>query len=296
MMTKPGIYPEIDTAAYYGDPCPTPSLTQSLVKILLERSPLHAWYQHPRLNPDYVERDNREPWLDVGNIAHKILLGRGKDVITLPEEYEDWRKQAARDLRDQYAREGKLAVLVKHHAKAQRMVNAAREQLDLRGCGGLFGDGDAEACIAWREDGLWLRQLIDWISADRHAIVDYKTTGESAAPEGLGRKLVDWGWHIQAAMAERGLDNLQINVGRRQYLWVCQETDPPYQLTITEISEAALTLGRWQLETAIGIWRRCVEANQFPGYPLQIEHPELPPWHAGQVLDKAKFDPEMLRV
>jgi len=285
-INRPGIYPDIDPAAYYADPCATPSLTQSLAKILLERSPLHAWHAHPRLNPDYRERDGREAHLDLGTIAHAMLLGRSKTIVVL--DYDDWRTKAAQEARKNAAASGDLAVLAKHHAKAKRMVDAAREQLELRNLGWLFGElnGDAECCLAWKEDGIWLRQLVDWVNAARTIVADYKTTGESAAPEALPRKAVDWGWHIQAAMAERGLDNLGLSVGRREYLWVVQESTEPYQLTICSLGEAYLTLGRWQLNNAIEIWKRCMEANHFPGYPLRVESPELPPWHAGQMFEQ----------
>jgi hypothetical protein len=47
--------------------------------------------------------------------------------------------------------------------------------------------------------------MIDWLSDDRLIFADYKTTDESAAPAALARKMVNDGWHIQAAMGERGL-------------------------------------------------------------------------------------------
>lgn len=300
-ISSPGIYPDIASADYYADPCPTPSLTQSLAKVLIERSPLHAWHQHPRLNPDYRERDGREPWLDIGNIAHQLLLGRGKSIVVL--DYDDWRTKAAKEAREAAAEKGQLAVLAKHHGRANRMVEAAREQLILRGIGDLFGsDGDAECCLAWKEDNLWFRQLLDWINAGRSAIADYKTT-ESAPPHALSRKLFDGGWHIQAAMAERGLDALDMHVGRREYLFVCQETEPPYQLTVTNIGEAALTMGRKMLDFAVNQWRECMAENRFPGYPINIEHPDFPMWAEAEWLnrevehaERKQFDPDMLRV
>ena len=34
---------------YLADPCATPSLNQSTAHVMLTKSPLHAWHQHPRL-------------------------------------------------------------------------------------------------------------------------------------------------------------------------------------------------------------------------------------------------------
>jgi hypothetical protein len=84
-----------------------------VAKILLDRSPLHAWHAHPRLNPDYRHDDDTK--FDVGNIAHKLMLGRGKDIVVL--EFDDWRTKAAKDAREAAAAAGKLAVLGKHFAR-----------------------------------------------------------------------------------------------------------------------------------------------------------------------------------
>lgn len=305
MISKPGIYTDFPTDAYFRDPMPEPSLTQSVAKIMLEQSPLHAWYAHPRLNPDYRHDDDTK--FDVGNIAHKMMIGRGKDLIVLP--FDDWRKDAAKVAREEAAKQGKLAVLGKKSALADRMVKAAREQLELRGYDDLFRKGDGEVVLAWHEDGpqpIWCRQMVDWLTPDRRTFVDLKTTGESAAPHLLGRKMAADGWHIQAAMAERGLNVLHPqSAGRRRYLFVVQEDYAPHQLNIVELSETALTMGRKQLDAAAKLWRACHAANLWPGYQLDNVVPEFPGWAEQQWLDREikeaaderkpkNFDPETL--
>src|SRR5262245_44641936 len=116
-IEKPGIYFDFPTAAYFADPCPAPSLTQSIAKILLERSPLHAWHAHPRLNPDYKPDDDTK--FDIGNVAHKLMIGRGKDIEQLPEKYEDWRTKDAKQWREAAASQGKLAVLGHQYQRAE---------------------------------------------------------------------------------------------------------------------------------------------------------------------------------
>jgi len=49
------------------------SLTQSLCKVLIERSPLHAWTNVLGLNPNYEPDDDTK--FDIGNVAHRVLLG-----------------------------------------------------------------------------------------------------------------------------------------------------------------------------------------------------------------------------
>lgn len=282
-MIEPGIHPDLTSAAYFADPCPAPSLTQSIAKILLDQSPLHAWHAHPRLNPDFQPDDATK--YDIGNIAHRLLLGRGREIVKL--DYADWRTKEAKERREMAAERGLLAVLGRHYARAERMVKAAGEQLDHRGLGHLFGDGHGEVVAAWQEGPIWLRQMIDWLSLDMLTFVDYKTTDLNAAPHNLGRQMVNAGWPIQAAMGERGLNALHpAGAGRRRFLFVVQEAEVPYALNVVEITEGVLSLGRKRLDIAVDIWRHCITADRWPGYPAEIVRPEMPGWAEQQWLDR----------
>lgn len=289
MISKPGLYLNIPTAEYFADPAPMPSLTQSIAKILLDRSPLHAWHAHPKLNPDFKPDNDRK--FDVGNIAHQMMTGRGKEIVVLPEKVQDWRTNAAKEAREEAAKQGKLAVLGKHFKLAGSMVAAAREQFELRGESDLFTVGDGEVVCIWNEGAVWFRQMIDWLSRDRLTFIDYKTTDESAAPHAVARKMANDGWHIQAAMAERGLNAIGMNPGQpRRYLFVVQETQVPYCLTVVEINEQSLTMGRKMLDVAARIWRECVALDRWPGYPLKTVVPEFPPYAEASWLDREQTE------
>jgi len=284
-ITEPGIYFDFQIADYFADPCPEPSLTQTIAKILLERSPLHAWHAHPMLNPDYRPDDDTK--FDIGSVAHKLLIGRGKDIVAL-EQFEDWRTKASQEARAKAVAEGKLAVLGKQYARAQNMVAAALEQLALRGLGDWFceGAGHGEVVLACQDNGIWLRQMIDW--KNHTAVIDYKTTDMSVAPHCLGRMMATAGWDIQGAQAERILGVL--GKERHDYLFVVQETTVPYCLSVVELSESALTMGRKKLFAAITIWRDCMRADRWPGYPTEIVVPEYPGWAESQWLDREQTE------
>lgn len=285
-IEKPGIYLDVPTEDYFKDPCPAPSLTQSVAKVLIERSPLHAWHAHPRLNPDYRHDDDTK--FDVGNIAHKLMLGRGKNVVRL--EFDDWRTKAAKEAREAAAVDGKLAVLGKHYARAERMVIAAREQLDLRGLN-LFRAGDGEVVVAWQETGgVWCRQMIDWLTPDRQVFADFKTTGMSVAPHALARMMVNAGWDVQAAFAERALMAVDPLGDRRRFMFVVQEDASPYCLSVVEMSEAVMTMGRKKIDAALRVWRNCTQHDRWPGYPLDLVVPDYPGWAESQWLDREETE------
>lgn len=290
-ISRPGLYSLSSDAAYRADPCPEPSLTQSCAKVLLENSPLHAWTQNVRLNPGYEANSERK--FDVGNIAHALLIGRGKTLEVL--NFPDWRTKASQEARALCEANGKLGVLERHHALAQRMVDAAREQMALRKLDHLFNVGAGEVCLAWQEGDIWLRQLVDWLTPDGLIFADYKSTQESAAPHALARKMVSDGWDVQGAMGERGLNALDPqNQGRRRYLFVVQEQQRPYALSVCELSESVLTMGRKKLDTAVSIWRRCMTENRWPGYAADVIVPDYPGWAEAAWLDREANDNTIL--
>ena len=282
-IEKPGIYFNVPVADYFQDACPVPSLTQSIAKVLLDRSASHAWQAHPRLNPNFVRDDPTK--FDLGNLAHALLIGRGKSIAVI--DADDWRTKAAKEAREAAAAEGKLGVLRHQYDRAAAMVERAREQLDAAGMSDAFRDGDGEVVIAWTLGAEWARSMIDWLSPDRRTVFDYKTTSASAAPHKLGAKMADDGWCLQAAFHSAGLDTLDPdNAGRRRHIFVCQEAEEPFALSIAELSEPALTIGRKQAAAAAGIWARCMASGKWPGYPACPIVPEYPGWAELRWLDR----------
>ena len=87
-ITDPGLY-DMPEADYHADPCPEPSLSSTLARLMVNRSPRHAWTASPRLNPDH-EPVNKETF-DVGRAAHAVLLGRGAPIARPrgPQELRD---------------------------------------------------------------------------------------------------------------------------------------------------------------------------------------------------------------
>lgn len=286
-ITKPGIYPDMADADYRADPCPEPSFTQSLAKIVLDQSALHASFDHPRLRPA-GELDDPEPYSKakaIGNAAHKLLIGRGKDLAVV--DFDDWRKKEAQLAKAEAEKTGKVPVLAHHFADACRIENAARAQLVACGWADAFAAGHGEVVVAWEEDGLWFRTMIDWLTADKQFVFDLKTSGGSLAPHLIGRTAVDAGWDIQAAMHERALNAVDPeNAGRRKFRFVAIENYPPYALVPVELSESWLTMGRKKLDVAIHIWRDAMAHGRFAGYPATPITPDYPGYRETEWLNR----------
>lgn len=288
-IDKPGIYFDFDSEAYFSDPCPQPSLTQSIAKVLIDQSPLHAKTEHPRLTPP-TEADEDEKYVAaqaIGNAAHKMLIGRGKQIAAAP--WNNWRTKEASAFRAEQTKAGKTPVLERHVAEAYAMTLAARMQLINAGWDDCFseGKGHGEVVLAWQEDGIWLRTMIDWLSVDKLLAYDLKTGGVSFAPHDLPRKMVTDGWDVQAAMHERALNALDPkNAGRRKFRFVGLENYLPYALVPVEMTETWLTMGRKKLDFAITQWRRCIETGIWQGYGAEIVRPAYPGWKETEWLNR----------
>lgn len=301
-ITKPGLYKDFPVDAYFADPTSGPSLTQSLAKILIEHSPLHAMMAHPKLAPPTADEDEGEKYdkaKAIGNAAHGLMLDRGKTIAI--GEFDSWRKKEAQAFKDEACAAGKEPILRKHFDTAAAMVDSALEQLHrIPGCERAFTDGDSEVVIANCEDGIWLRSMLDWITPDLREVWDYKTGGQSVGPYDTGRLMANAGWHIQSAMHERILDRLDPKgAGRRKFYYVAQENEPPYALTVNEIGESALTIGRKQIEYAFRTWAMCVTKNIWPSYPMRIIRPELPAyfenaWLGRELAEDSESDPSLI--
>lgn len=298
-IDKPGIYRDFDSASYFSDPCPEPSLSQSIGKLIVDRSAWHVANVHPRLSSATTDDDDAEKYVKamaIGNAAHAIMLGRGKEVKII--KFNDFKSGEARKLRDAAYAAGRVAILEKHMTNVEAMLHEAWAQLKLHQDRDAFTNGSGEVMIAWQEDGIWFRSLIDWLHDDLRTVDDYKTTGMSVAPHVLGIRAEAGGWHTQAAFIERGLDILDPNgAGRRKYRWVAQENTKPYALNVMHMDEHWLTMGRKHVNAAVMRWKSAIESGRWQGYPRCGIVPEYPSFKESKFLDRelsGEFEPELI--
>lgn len=273
LIADPGIYDGIPEADYHADPCPEPSLSASLCKVLISQSPLHTKMAHPRLNPNF-EREERDIF-DRGTIAHALLL-QGVDVAVVLD-FDDWRTKEARASRDAARSTGKLPILRKHWDDVQAMVESAREQLARhKEASDAFTNGKPEQVLIWQEDnGVWCRARLDWLHDSRLKIDDYKSTGRNANPDDLARTFEN-DWEIQAAFYRRGI--LKLTGNDPQFRFVPQENMAPYAVSVVELGADWRWIGDEKVEYCIKTFGKCLESGWWPGYKPIIHMPELPKW------------------
>lgn len=282
----PGIHLDIASADYFADPCSGPSLTQSIASVLLDKSPRHAALRHPRLNPAWEPYEDTK--FNIGNAAHRMLIGRGKELVVC--NYDDWRTKDAKAERDAAHAGGNVAILAHQFSTARDMACSFVDQVStIDDCKGAFNPdigGSGETVIIAEYEGVILRSMVDWMRDTTH-LDDLKTTGKSASPDNLPYVMADGGWDLQAAIQERILDVLDPDGrGRRHHYFYLQEDDDPYEVTVCELPESVMTIGRAKLDRAISIWRTCIQSNRWPGYARVVHQPAYPAYMEARVLER----------
>jgi hypothetical protein len=256
-----------------------------MIRYLVDESPLHAWVNNPRLNPNYVPDVSKEK--DFGTIIHAILL-QGEDV-TERIDYPDYRSNKAQEDRDRIRKAGKCPILAKDVPRVEAMIEAAKLQLplydDIRGG---FVNGKAEVTLKWtdEETGIACKARLDYLHDDHRVIIDYKTTNGSAHPDQVARNVFTNGYDIQGVWYERAVASTFYITQAPEFFLVTQETSEPYALSVVALAPDAKWFGARRCDQGLRLWKECLESGNWPGYMRETAWATLPAWLEKQQLER----------
>jgi hypothetical protein len=276
VVDKPGVY-EMSEAAYHADPVPAGSLSSTGARKLLPPS-CPALFRYGQDHP--VHKDV----FDYGSAAHQMVLGVGRPLAVL--DAEDWRTKAAQEWRKGVRAEGALPLLAAEHDQIQAMAAALRQH-PMASALLCRDDVEPEQSLFWEdaEFGIWRRARLDAMrrpgpcnTLSRIAVTDYKST-RSASPASFPRSVADFGYHQQQAFYADGVAAL---LGEDpEFYFVAQDKEPPYLVTVFELSDEDVQAGREINRRAMEIYRDCREAGVWPGYAPEddiVRDLRLPAW------------------
>jgi hypothetical protein len=276
MITAPGHYDGLPLASYVADPCPAPSLNAGVAAVLVEQSPAHARYAHPRLNPALVREESDA--FDVGNSFHAMVLERTEPFVVV--QADNWKTKAAQAERTRIRAEGLIPLLPHQHGHLLAMAHALSHV-------GLPQPGVPERTLVWQEtETVWCRARPDWTSGPD--VLDLKTTSASAHPAEWSRTLFSTGAYLQEALIRRGWRRLYGHEPVSVRFLVI-ETTPPYGVSRIALDPEAQAAADQVLDGAIVTWARCLRDNVWPGYSERIAYVELPPWLKTKWADRAFY-------
>ena len=291
-VTANGIY-TMPAEEYHADPCPEPSLSASIAKVLLSRSAQHAWAQHPRLNPLFVPEERTA--FDRGSAAHALLLEGENRMVQI--DADSYRTKAAQEARDAARAAGKHPILAADYASIIDMRGIAMKAIErCPDLGGMtLADGKPEQTLIWKDGPIWCRARLDWLADDHSAIWDYKSTTDSE-PSAFSRQIARMGYHIQSAFYRRGV---QAITGKdAPFIFIAQECDDPYGVTFHGCAPSMQEIADAEVSRAIDAWAKCLRTGIWPGYERRIHWAEAQNWqmteHEERLALGIPYDPALL--
>lgn len=285
---------EVTTADYLADPAPEPSLSSSIAKLLLDRSPAHARLAHPKLGGLAAMSTAAT---DLGTLIHRYVLGKGAEVE--PIDADDFRTKAAQQARDRARQQGRLPVLARVAGVAVAAAACIRRELERVG---VVLDGESEVAILWQEKAtmpplaaqadvdpalfataaavtgmtpswtdpgpIWARAMLDHV-VERDGMLrvyDLKTI-HCAHPDDCTKSAINYGYDIQQEAYTRAAERLWPEYeGRVEFRFLFAETDPPHAVTVAQLDATMRERGRRRWREAVEIWSRCLHTDTWPGY------------------------------
>mgnify|MGYP003147072140 CR=1 FL=1 len=233
------------------------------------RSLLNVCPARFRYDADHPQEPNRN--FDIGNIAHRLILGLGSMVEIV--DAKDWRKKEPKEIRDAAYAAGKIPVLKSEFDACQEMAQAI---VDHPFAGGLFKEGSPEQSIFWQDEefGFMCRARPDWLPTAGKIFADYKTT-TSAAPIDVNKSVDNFSYYQQAAWYADGIRAVG-HIDEPIPVFVFQEKKAPYLVTVAQLDPIALEWGNILNRKARSIFAQCLERGEWPGYADDVITAELP--------------------
>jgi hypothetical protein len=281
-------------AEYHADPCEVPSLSASVAKILVTESPLHAWYQHPKLGRG-IRRDATDSQ-ETGTLIHRLLLGKGGEIAIAPDEWHDakgkplpavdWRTKEAKAWWETAESEGKIPVL-RHQIDGLLEINAILREKLASQHGITLDDSNAlrEQPMAWNELGASCRCMFDWVRPEEGEIIDLKTI-HSCNPRVVSKHVANFCYDIQFAAYSNALTAYRPEMeGLIRYTLVFVEVEPPFDILVAHLSSTFKELGQLRWGNAIKIWNECMATGVWPGYATGTVTLEPPAWLLADLLE-----------
>jgi hypothetical protein len=276
IIDTPGVYDGIPDVSYHSDPVPGGSLSASGAKLLLPPN-CPARFKYNLEHPPVPKEE-----FSFGHAAHKLVLGAGPEFSIV--DADDWRTKAAKEKRDEAHSTGAVPLLRSDYDHVQAMATAIlAHPLASR----LFDpeSGKPEQSAFWVDErtGVWRRARFDWLpnpTSGRMIISDYKTTPH-ADLDSIQRSVHNFGYAQQAAWYLDAAVALGLHPDPA-FVFVFQERVPPYIVTLVQLDEVALSIGRDLNAQAIDLYRRCTSTGEWPGYSDDIPTISLPQWYVNR--------------
>ncbi len=129
-------------------------------------------------------------------------------------------------------------------------------------------EGKAEQSIFWEQEGVLLKSRPDFVNYKAGIIFDLKTAADASRDE-FSRAKFKYGTYIQSYMQQAAVEEL---TGKKfPVVHVVVEKNAPYPVACYQVTEAELSMGKFQLEKALQYYSDCKTMGRWRGYTTHAE-------------------------
>lgn len=265
---------------YHGDPAPEPSLSSTLAKAMIAKSPRHAWLQSPKLNPDFTPTNSKV--FDYGRATHRVVLGAGDDYVEIPADIlasnGATSTKEAKAFVAQAREEGKTPLKAAEIRDIWYMAEVAERH--FRAVGIVLDPKASERAALALDGDVWVRCMVDNAPFDPAApLFDLKTT-QDAHPDAVAKSIQTYGYDLQERHYTRTWQLASGEAKPRDFLFGFQEKTAPFAVSVVRIGEESRAIGAKKAARARAMWSWCLSRAEWPAYPVGIHNIELPGWGA----------------
>ena len=289
MLTTAGVY-DIPFEQYLAKGLtPTPPLSASTIKTMIEKSPWHAACEHRDLGA-IDEEDEESTVSSIGTVAHALILKQADKRIAV-SPYPEFMTNEAKAWRDSNLAAGKVVVKEKAYQAAVRMANAFEPKMAAFAdeLGEKFTTDQVEKTVVVQINGVWCKIRIDAICK---SLVDIKSTGTEYAPgKWIKNQLYGMGMDITVAFYKRVWKELAQE--DKRFILAVIEQKQPHDVYPVILGETGMALANEKVDWALDTWKRGLETKKWAGYAngrvVYADPPvwELTKWEERKLMEKA---------
>ena len=263
-----GVYLEVPNEEYHDPDGPWgQALNASTIKILQKRPPVYV------KTAKETPREEKQAFI-IGSAVHARCLEKDrfyKEYVRVPKidrrttaGKEEWRRLCARHATEFLLKE-----------EDYDLVEAMGDSVERHKVAGplLEAIDDAEVSCAFKYRDVVCKVRYDSVNFRDECTVDIKTTRD-ANPKEFEKSILDFGYHIQAALYLQAAKELGLAISR--FIFVAVEKTPPFSVTVHELPEEYIRYGMKCVDEAVDRYKYCREKNTWPGYEDVIYRPSLP--------------------
>lgn len=214
-----------------------------------------------------------------GTIVHHIVLGPHRTKPLVRYDGEERKGNAWKDFEAQHPK-GTEIITAREWSRAEAMANALKNDPMLRS---FLEGAEREKPIRWESGGIECEtDGIDIVQIQNGMglLADLKRTS-CTEPRGFARHAFKQHWHVQLPFYEEAANAKGIDTSRGLFL-IGAEPDPPYVVTVMQLTPQLIDVGRRTYIKWLETLRRCRNEDLWPGYSQTVVDFDVPEWMADE--------------